>query len=149
MLCGPWGSLAVLFSWWITQADHRAPRLANWVTHMHKQRLHLWTASAMSSEYRRMLLSMICNIFQIFNPLSFFFHGSQPCIIKAAAIRSVSYKWVFSLALLESKAHTSQKSKILLSQFTWHSDITIKYKLTNHKTSCYHANLIFWNNLLV
>lgn len=71
------------------------------------------------------------------------FHGSQPCIIKAAAISSVSFKWVFSLTLLESMPHTPQKSKILISMFTGHSDTAIKYKLTNHKTSFYHANLIF------
>lgn len=58
---------------------------------------------------------------------------------KTAAISSVSYKWVFSLTLLESKPHTPQKSKILLTQFTWHSDITVKYKLRTHKPSCYHA----------
>ena len=146
-------ALPVLFSWWITQVQRTGPTtehtghqivLTTCISNIFTSEPQLVWAVNTEGYY-----SVWFAIYSKYLFLFFFLHGLQSCIIKAAAISSVSYKWVVHLTLLETKPHSPQKSKILLSQFTQHSDITIKYKLINHKTSRYHANLIFWNNLLV
>lgn len=119
-VCRPWGSLASSFllvnhTGAEHKADHRAPRLSNWLTHMQKQHLYLWTANVLNIKYRMRLFNIISNIFQILNP--FFFLIYFPWITTLYS-RSICNKFSFILTLLEGKPHTPQKSKILLSHFS-------------------------------